>query len=37
LVRLADLEKTLYASSGNNPDPISIDFSPGSDHVALQT
>ena len=37
MVRLADLEKTLYASSGNNPDPISIDFSPGSDHIALQT
>ena len=34
---LSELERTIYASSGNNPDPISIDFSPGSDHVALQT
>mgnify|MGYP000849528031 CR=1 FL=1 len=31
------LYKTILASNGNNPDDISIEFSPGAEHVSLQT
>lgn len=37
MVSLAELERTIYASSGGNPDPIDISFNPGKDHIALQT
>ena len=31
------LYKTILVSNGNNPDDISIEFSPGAEHVSLQT
>jgi len=37
LVSLEELNKTLYANSGKNPDPISIEFNPGAEHISLQT
>jgi len=37
MLNLTDLSRTLFASSGKNPDPIEIEFAPGKDHIALQT
>ena len=34
---LNDVIRTVLASSGQNPDPINMDFKPGNEHVSLQT
>ena len=34
---LESVIKTVLASSGQNPDPLNIDFKPGNEHVSLQT
>ena len=37
MVSLTELTKTVYASNGNNPEPIEILFNLGAEHVSLQT
>ena len=37
MINLTELTKTVYASNGNNPEPIEILFNPGAEHVSLQT